>query len=192
MAFRALFVSSAAFLASGAAQAQPPMSQSAPIANLLINGDLEAQVLPEAQLTADGWHVDGASPDLALDTQQRAEGSAALRISYRSGFNENGYSGILQKVDVTALRGKTLRYEAMVRKDQAASEAGLWLMLRGPNKEKLFYINSYDDKLPTGSWERRTLEVLVPDTATTTLVGASIYEADGTMWIDDARLTVAS
>ena len=99
---------------------------------------------------------------------------------------------ILQKVDVTALRGKTLRYEAMVRKDQAASEAGLWLMLRGPNKEKLFYINSYDDKLPTGSWERRTLEVLVPDTATTMLVGASIYEADGTMWIDDARLTVAS
>jgi|GEM_PF-3966782 len=59
------------------------------------------------------------------------------------------------------------------------------------NKKKLLYINSYEQPVKeSGAWMQHRIDILIPNQATTLKFGAAIYEAEGTMWVDDVSIMV--
>lgn len=173
-------------LAVTASIAQPGTAIGAPRVQ---NGGFEEKGDP-AIAAPPGWEVDGMSPSLSLDGHVRHSGRRSLRIRYQDGFNANGYSGVTQRLDLPAAGG-TVRLTGYLRKDVDASKVGLWIVISDASGAKLRYLNSYEDHPSRiGKWVRHEIRVPIPATGRSVRYGAAIYDADGTMWVDDVRLAL--
>jgi hypothetical protein len=137
------------------------------------------------------WAVDGVGPVFTLDTAVHRTGRHSLRIGFAPGLNKDGYSGAIQRVNPGAAIGKRVRLSAYLRKTAGLSKAGIWLMVVGPDKQRLSYRNSYDQREPSSKkWTLHTVEADIPAGSTAIVYGSAIHENVGEMWVDDFALVV--
>jgi hypothetical protein len=154
--------------------------------NLLLNGSFEnvgASGVPS------DWNVDGESPAYRLDNRDASLGKQSLWIEFKDGFNEQGYAGTIQSLDVTAFAGKTLQFSADVRRSNGQSIVGIWLLVADAEGNKLSYVNSYEQPQPSPlQWQKHVLTVKLPSASVKLKLGAAIYDKDGAAWIDNLQL----
>ncbi|WP_294089284.1 hypothetical protein [Sphingomonas sp.] len=101
------------------------------------------------------------------------------------------YAGVIQEIDVVALRGRTISLSGYVRRANPKSTVGVWMLLADENGKRLDYVNSY--KMPlakAGDWGRYETRLALPANAARLKFGAAVFDADGTAWIDDIALSV--
>ncbi len=159
-------------------------------ANAILNGGFETASTADPRHPAD-WNEDGKAPLYELDSATKRAGKNSMRIAFKDGSNKEGYSGVMQRVDVSAYVGKRIALDAFFRRSSPKSQVGIWLSLGGAEGKRLAYINSYEQPIADGSaWSRHHLELDIPPEATRLLLGAAIHESDGDMWVDDVSLTV--
>jgi hypothetical protein len=162
------------------ASAQNPVA-----ASPLLNPGFEDASSSNADLPG-VWQTDGAGPAYAIDTQHAHGGKQSLRVAFKDGVGDKGYSGTLQRLDITALAGKRIEVTAFLRRSAAPSSVGIWLVLADADKKRLLYINSYEQNTNAPStWAQHKLQVDVPAEAVRMMLGAAIHESTGEMWVDD-------
>jgi hypothetical protein len=156
----------------------------------LLNPGFEATSSSDPTLPSD-WDTDGTGPAYAIDTQQAHAGKQSLRVAFKEGLNDKGYSGTFQRLDIGALAGKRVEVSAFLRRSVAPSSVGIWLVLSGADKKRLLYVNSYEQNTGApGTWAQHKLQVDVPAEATRMMLGAAIHESTGEMWVDDFELRI--
>jgi hypothetical protein len=158
--------------------------------NLLRNGSFENV---SASGVPSDWDVDGESPAYQLDKTNSSSGKQSLWIEFKDGFNEQGYAGTIQSLDVTAFAGKTLQFSADVRRSNGQSIVGIWLLVADAEGNKLSYVNSYEQTQPSPlQWQKHVLTVKLPSASVKLKLGAAIHDKDGAAWIDNLRLLPAN
>jgi hypothetical protein len=97
------------------------------------------------------------------------------------------WATVLQSIPAREVAGQRVRFSLAMRMDGVAGAgAGPWIIAFGPGG-MIEHRASLD--LGTRDWRRVAVEIELPGNAERIEVGA-ILEADGRMWIDDARLEV--
>jgi hypothetical protein len=138
-----------------------------------------------------GWQEDSIGILYGLDRNTKRNGEHALKIGFSGATTPKGYSGAMQRIDATALRGKKLVFEAYLRRDASPAKVGLWWSLHDAERKRVHYENTYERvTITSNEWQPHRLEMKVSENAQTILVGVAIHEADGTMWVDDASVCV--
>jgi hypothetical protein len=132
------------------------------------------------------WERDRAPGEYRLVKGKDGAGRSALRLFYDHTSDPEGYAGVLQRVSLTPASHNTMTARGWLKKDNAASLAGLWVSFADAQGKKLAYHNDYGLpwKKPIG-WNRRALSVAVPPNAARVTIGASIFEASGTLLISE-------
>jgi hypothetical protein len=154
------------------------------------NGNFELP-LPQDKSRPATWEYDVANKkladgDFALDRSIVKRGKNSVRVAF---VEAQGYAGVIQFLDATRLAGRTIVFSGWIRRSAKSSVAGIWIAINDAQKKRLTYQNSYEvphDDLNRFDFHR--VEIKVPETATSLMIGAAIYEKDGTMWADDLRI----
>jgi hypothetical protein len=154
------------------------------------NGNFE-RPLPLDKSRPATWEYDVASKDLAdgdfaLDRAIVKRGKNSVRVAF---VEAQGYAGVIQSLDATRLAGRTIVFSGWIRRSAKSSVAGIWIAINDAQKKRLTYQNSYEvphDDL--NRFDLHRVEIKVPKTAKLLMIGAAIYEKDGTMWADDLRI----
>lgn len=170
---------SAAFALMLTACAAPPIVR---------NADFSVRQVENPNLPID-WRIDGVATEIVLDTEKRKTQQASLRIAYQLGAP---YAGIIQTAPIEMLRGKRLVLRTHIARRGSAASVGIWIRAFDKEKRSIAYVNSYETVPATDeSWVPHMLEINVPDNAEGLLIGASIYDGDGVMWIDAIKAEVS-
>jgi hypothetical protein len=160
--------------------------------NLVANGGFEIVASDNPAHPAD-WSEDGKAPAYAIDRSVRRSGNQSMRVAFKDGTNDVGYSGVLAQLEPKVLLGQRIVLEGYFRRTSAQSRVGLWLMIADNDGHRLAYVNTYDSAFRIlDGWAKQRLEVDVPQNAARLKFGAAIYERDGTMWVDDISLRTLS
>jgi hypothetical protein len=72
--------------------------------NTILNGGFETSSAANPRHPAD-WNEDGKAPLYELDSATKRGGKHSMRIAFKDGSNKEGYSGVMQRVDVRAFVG---------------------------------------------------------------------------------------
>ncbi len=152
------------------------------------NADFSARQVENPNLPSD-WRIDGVATEIALDTKKTKSQHASLRIVYKLGAP---YAGIIQTAPIKVLRGKRLVLRTHIARRGSAASVGIWVRAFDKEKRSIAYVNSYET-VPAidESWVPHVVEINVPDSAESLLIGASIYDGDGVMWIDAIKAEVS-
>jgi hypothetical protein len=152
------------------------------------NADFSVRQIENPSLPSD-WRIDGVATEIALDTKKTKSQHASLRIVYKLGAP---YAGIVQTAPIEVLRGKRLVLRTHIARRGSAASVGIWIRAFDKEKRSIAYVNSYETVPATDeSWVPHMLEINVPDNAEGLLIGASIYDGDGVMWIDAIKAEVS-
>ncbi len=128
------------------------------------------------------WRADGQFVEIALDRMRMRTSTPSLRVQFKEGAP---YAGVVQRMDLDKVRGKSITVRAYIDRAGEGAEAGVWVRAFDKNRESMAYENTYETKhLPAGQWTLHQLRINVPAEADAVLVGVSIYGKDGTMWVD--------
>ncbi len=127
------------------------------------------------------WRIDGEAVAVTLDRQHRAGAGPSVRVAYSEGAS---YAGVVQRVSVASLNGRSIRVEALLDRVGAGAEVGIWIGVFDNAKRRLGYENSYTTaQRPAGTWTPHLLTVDLPQAADFVLVGAAIHGKSGTLWL---------
>lgn len=157
--------------------------------SMLKNTGFEQHTANNAALPA-AWENDRANSGYDLVIHGGRQKSTALRIRFDADADKDGYAGVLQRVDLAPQMASTsIVVRGWLKKDNAKSVAGLWVMFADGDGKKLDYQNDYEVawQNPTG-WNKRELKATIPPGARRMIVGASVYEATGMLLVDEIRL----
>lgn len=154
----------------------------------LDNGDFE-----QGDPTPAGWLLTGdgkADVAVVLDETTQVSGRRSVRIASQVA-QPRGLSLLVQDVRAEAYRGKRVELTISVRAE-AAERAAVFATVQtaqaAPQSEG---VSGAECALPTGTfgWQRCVLVFEVPERGDTIEIDAGL-EGRGTVWFDDARLTV--
>jgi hypothetical protein len=152
------------------------------------NADFSARQVENPDLPSE-WLIDGVATGIALDTNKKKSQQASLRIAYKIGAP---YAGIVQTAPVVVLRGKRLVLRTHIARRGSAASVGIWIRAFDKEKRSIAYVNSYETvPVVDESWVPHMVEINVPDNTEKLLIGASIYDGDGIMWIDTIAAEVS-
>lgn len=175
-----LFLMSTVFaLMLAACAAAPPIVR---------NADFSVRQIENPNLPSD-WRIDGVATEVSLDTAKKKTRQASLRIAYKAGAP---YAGILQTAPIKMLRGKQLVLRTHIARRSSTASVGIWVRVFNKEKRSIAYVNSYET-VPAAdeSWVPHMVKINIPDDAENLLIGASIYDGDGIMWIDTITAEVS-
>ena len=138
-----------------------------------------------------GWGKTPVDPKRCryeVDKVIAARGAASARITCVRDTTARGFAGYTQKLDPAGLRGRKLTLSAMVRTQDAAPGAFLWIGAEDA-QGRVMGMTRPDANPSVGTQDWRLVEVsgVVPPTAVKVLIGVSLM-ASGTVWLDDVRL----
>ena len=138
-----------------------------------------------------GWGKTPVDPKRCryeVDRATAARGAASARITCVRDTSARGFAGYTQKLDPAGLRGRKLTLSAMVRTQDAAPGAFLWIGAEDA-QGRVMGMTRPDANPIVGTQDWHVVEVsgVVPPTAVKVLVGVSLM-ASGTVWLDDVRL----
>lgn len=138
-----------------------------------------------------GWGKTPVDPKRCryeVDRATAARGAASARITCVRDTTARGFAGYTQKLDPAGLRGRKLTLSAMVRTQDAAPGAFLWIGAEDA-QGRVMGMTRPDANPIAGTQDWHVVEVsgVVPPTAVKVLIGVSLM-ASGTVWLDDVRL----
>ncbi|MEN0019919.1 MAG: S41 family peptidase, partial [Planctomycetota bacterium] len=132
---------------------------------------------------------------VGVTADEASDGERSLRVSAPDNAEAGAWLPVTQRVDVEKLRGKRIRYLAMVKADVASNMDGvgpgaaqLWLRVDRPMAAG-FFDNMGDRPIRTNRWQRYEIVGEVAHDATDVFLGVFL-RAPGALWLDDVRLEV--
>jgi hypothetical protein len=156
-------------------------------ASLLKNADFVTLDTAKPTLPAE-WRVDGQATEIALDTLRQRSKTPSLRVVFKEGAP---YAGVVQRIPIEAVRSKTFRAQSFIDRQGEGAAVGIWVRAFDKERKSIAYANSYETKQGVaGAWTAHRLELAIPASAEFVMFGASIYEKDGTMWLDAIEVSV--
>jgi hypothetical protein len=139
-----------------------------------------------------GWLLSGSDRSdyaAAVDTSVKHGGQASGSLRSTTA-HAKGFGTLMQSVVKDAYRGKRLRFSAMVKADQVANWAGLWMRVDRPNQRTGAFDNMEERAIKgTKDWARYEVVLDVDADASDVAFGVLLSGA-GQVWIDDAALEV--
>jgi hypothetical protein len=153
----------------------------------LLNADFEAG---PAAVGIDGWdwsvHSTPTAYTLDLDTDKPHGGHASARIR-RSGNEPWGMlHQTLPRLDV---RGGVLEFSAWLRTDKADGTGAILVLRTLANGSVERHVFMDPTVTGTQDWKRYTVRLAVP-TGTHVVDAGAMLQGDGTLWVDDAEITL--
>jgi erythromycin esterase len=127
------------------------------------------------------WRVRG---DVRVDPAEHHGGSRSLRLAAGG-----APARAVLSLPLEGARGTKLRVSGWLR-SQDVARGGLFLRAEGDYGDALA-VDAADDEAVTGThpWTRQTVDIDVPVTALTVMVGA-VLGGSGTLWLDDLQVEV--
>jgi hypothetical protein len=150
-------------------------------------GKAAQQVRANGEIPA--WHLAGINAavyDIALDREQVHGGrqSAYLHCIQR---NCEGIGELVQSIRADNYRGKSIRLTAWLKTDEARG-AGIFLRVDGAGQRtRDLGSTSPRRSQATKDWEKETVELDVPKSATEIFFGVTL-SGKGAAWVDDFSL----
>jgi hypothetical protein len=134
------------------------------------------------------WATDGEAVEIALDNMNKRAKTPSVRVQFKEGAP---YAGLVQRMPIDLMRGKTFSAQAHVDKLGEGAQVGIWMRAYDKERKSIAYANTYEVKQGVkGQWTLHQLKLAIPAQAEFVLFGASIYEKDGTMWLDAIQATL--
>ncbi|WP_158606881.1 DUF7594 domain-containing protein [Paenibacillus ginsengarvi] len=152
--------------------------------NVLANGSFDS-VTNDLPSSWNKWVASG-TPVFTVDNAVYKEGSKSLRIEASAAAR----SSLNQSVSIEA--GKTYNFSVWVKMDNIVSaDKGIVLRYQFYNasNQKVGVDNYTASRKGTSDWGQITQRVVVPDGAVRVLYELFIWNATGTVWFDDAKVT---
>jgi hypothetical protein len=136
-----------------------------------------------------GWYVPRGEPfEVTVSSDGAKEGKQLLRIHFVGKKEVNPWTSVMQAVDATPYRGKTVRLTGWVRGDGATTTAAsVWLRIDCEGNRRGFFDNAQDRPVSKAEWTRIVIEGRVPADAVTINLGC-LMEGPGTADFDDLTL----
>jgi hypothetical protein len=139
-----------------------------------------------------GWMLAGDAPSdfaIAVDPAVKKAGHASGTI--RSVIDKpKGFGTLMQQSAPTSYLGKRLKLSAMIKSENVASWAGLWMRIDGSGKRSLAFDNMQNRPIKgTTDWTRYDVVLDVASEATNLAFGV-LLDGPGQVWIDDITFTV--
>jgi hypothetical protein len=136
---------------------------------------------------AAGFHVENF--ELGVDPVGGPEGGPCPRFASIVP-QPAGFIGIARAVDADAYRGRRLALSALVRAEEVAGWAGLWMRIDG-REQRSMVLDNMEERPIRGSsgWRRYRVVLDVPESATEIWYGAALSGA-GAVWTDGFSLAV--
>lgn len=101
-----------------------------------------------------------------------------------------GFANLMQDLDATPFRGKTVRLKAAVRAEVAGEGRGqLWLRVDREKNEREFFDNMGDRPIRSGEWRSYEITGEVAPDATAIVFGLLMFP-EGKVWVDDVSLEI--
>jgi hypothetical protein len=180
---------SLAFALALAACATAP-SGPAPLRSIpLVNASFETPPVTAGTCAA-GWycgtHAGSTSHRYRMENANAVAGRAAFCMDR---LERENWALLNQMVPAETLRGARVRLSMSVRADAPATApgAGPFLLAEGVDSNAVMHEQKLVNR--TRGWERMAVEAVVPDKAFRLKVGV-LFDADGTVCVDDVRLDV--
>ena len=181
---RILLSASALVPALALAQQQPPT-------NL---GFEETRVAPDGRLVPAGWFTGGEGYEIVVDTTERVEGRASLRMRLLQAAPTSGgpprFAVSSRTFPLPLAIGRTLRLTGWIRTDGITDGfAGFWMRVDGVGRPIAF--DNMQTRGPHGTtpWTRYVVELPVDSGATAVLFGM-LHPGNGSAWFDSLSVEV--
>ncbi len=181
----------AALAASAARCAGEADARDVALANAGFEGGQSASGHPQ------GWapmqHVTVDAYRFVVDQQVKHSGAKSLRIARDAA---EPFGSIVQRVSDATLRGRTVRFSAWLRTQDAATGSGagggalIVQAFRGGALAAYEHMRASPVK-GTSDWRQYSITLAIPADADAVEVGAMLV-GPGTLWFDDARLEIAA
>jgi hypothetical protein len=143
------------------------------------------QVIEE--VPAADWRLKVAVP-LQYRWFLEADGKAALLEATESA-SSGGYASLQRSRLAEGLGGKRLRFSALLRTESVEGWGRLFLQVNGYDSAYLLFDDVTDVPLPaTGSWQRYSVTIDVPEGSDTLMFGVQMGGGKGRAWIGDGRM----
>jgi len=138
-----------------------------------------------------GWGkvpVDTMRCRYARDDSVAARGTASARVACAPDTSARGFAGYVQRLDPKGLLGRSVTLSAMVRTQDTAQGAFLWIGAENA-QGRFMRVTRPDEDLIVGTQDWRISQVggVVPSDAARVLIGISLMTS-GRVWLDDVRL----
>jgi hypothetical protein len=140
-----------------------------------------------------GWGktpIDTGRCRYTVDTTEASQGHASARIVCVPDTTARGFAGYAQRLDEPRLRGRSVTLSAMVRTQEVARGAYLWIGAENP-QGRIQTLTPPGTNVMVGSngWRMSVVSARIPRDAARVLVGISLMTS-GRVWLDDVRLMV--
>ena len=183
---------------SGFAQSSPAASNAVPARAAkpiaLVNAGFESKAPGQLGAPEGWWIVQHAGPlsyTFKVDTTKPRSGSQSLRVE---NVGPEPFGTIFQKIDAPPYRGKTVRFAAWIRTEDAKGNrfgagAGLGLHAMRAGYPVAHRMMRKDAIRGTTDWTRYEVTLAVPNDADHIEVGLNLF-GPGVAWLDDAVVDV--
>jgi len=143
-----------------------------------------------------GWTVPSYAEKLGyqayLTTEEPFSGKYCLELFREGKYQEDIYGSVMQSIDATPYRGKTIRFRAYIRAEihSPKGSAHIWVRERSGNDEE----SGFFEYLPNQpavlrQWEVREIQGKISKNATTINFGLLLF-GNGKAWIDSASFEI--
>ncbi|AHG88109.1 Erythromycin esterase [Gemmatirosa kalamazoonensis] len=167
------------------------LAQQQPPTNL---GFEEAHPAADGHLVPVGWYTGGDGYEVAVDTTERVEGRASLRMRLVQATPTSGgpprFAVSSRMFPLPLAIGRTLRLTGWIRTDGITDGfAGLWMRVDGVGRTIAF--DNMQERGPRGTtpWTRYVVELPVDSGATAVLFGM-LHPGNGSAWFDSLSVEV--
>jgi len=143
-----------------------------------------------------GWIVPSYAENLGykayVSTEEPFSGRYCLELSREGKYQEDIYGSVMQSIDATPYRGKTIRFRAYIRAEihSPKGSAHIWVRERFANDDE----SGFFEYLPNQPavlrlWEVREIQGKIGKNATTINFGLLLF-GNGKAWIDSASFEI--
>jgi hypothetical protein len=145
---------------------------------------------PADQTKPAQWRIDGKAVEIGLVKDMKRSGNQALRVQFKEGAP---YAGVLQRLDVETVRGKSIDASAWFARGKDEANVGIWIGAFDKDRKRIAYANTYDSaEAKRMEWTKHNMRIDIPNEAASVMLGIAIYGKDGVMWVDDIQATISA
>jgi len=117
-----------------------------------------------------GWHLAGDRPEryvFAIDRRARVDGQRVAQLRSVGDDDPGGFGTLMQTIAADVYRGQRVRFSGLVRADEVAGWAGLWLRVDGPHGSAPLAFDNMRERPISGTtaWTRHQVVLDVPNAA---------------------------
>jgi hypothetical protein len=138
-----------------------------------------------------GWHLAGSKPreyEAGVDTGQAYRGHASAILESKRA-SVDGFGTLMQSVNAEPYQGNTIRLSGLVKSEEVARWAGLWMRV-DKGTETLAFDNMQNRPIKgTTGWQRYYVVLAVSKDATRIAFGI-LLDGPGEVWLNSTKFEV--